>query len=207
MRTLVTVLFLILAINVVLAQSAKPNPPNPTWTEADRQFLLDNLIRSRDELLAATKDLTLEQWNFKESPDRWSISQNVEHLCLWELIHMNSISESLQIGPFPDFTQYHPDELFANGSKSEKKNITTDYTKPFTYSVPLGNNEGKDNMTWFLKMRNESIDYLKTETKNLRVHYIHFGANIHQQYMMIYGHNFRHLRQIAEIKTHPDYPR
>lgn len=120
---------------------------------------------------------------------------------------MNAISVSLQIGPFPDFTQYQADELFANGPKSEKKNITTDYTKPFTYSVPLGNNEGKDNVTWLLKMRNESIDYVKTETKNLRVHYIHFGANIHQQYMMIYGHNFRHLRQIAEIKAHPNYPK
>ncbi len=154
----------------------------PVWTEADRKYLLDNLIRSKQELIDETKNLTKKQWNFKESPDRWSINQIVEHICIVELIHMHETSTALQMGPLPDFTHYLPDSLFLDPDpKGLKKNSTTEYTKPFSYTVPLGNNEGKNNMIWLTTMRNESIEYLKNETRNIRVHYICFGPNIHQR--------------------------
>lgn len=111
---------------------------NPRWTEADRKYLLDNLIRGKEEIMEETKNLTKEQWNFKERPDRWSINQIVEHICLWELIQTHEISRALQIGPFPDFNQYAPDSLYKIDTKAINKNITTDFTKPFTYGVPLG---------------------------------------------------------------------
>ena len=179
----------------------------PAWTEADRKYLLDNLIRGREEIVAETKNLTKEQWNFKESSDRWSINQIVEHICLWELIQTHEISRALQMGSLPDFEQYLPDSLFRIDTKVTKKNITTDFTKPFTYGVPLGNNEGKNTLTWFTTLRNESVAYLKNETKNIREYYIYFGPNIHQQYMMIFGHNLRHLTQIRKVKEHPNYPK
>ncbi len=185
-----------------------PSPTAPVWTEADRKYLLDNLIRSRQELIDETKNLTKAQWNFKESPDRWNINQIVEHICLWELIQMNEISVALRMGPLPDFTHYLPDSAFINkDTKRLNKNITTDYTKPFTYSVPLGNNEGKNNIIWLTTMRDESIDYLKKTNDNIRVHYICFGPNIHQRYMMFFQHTFRHLGQIREVKAHPNYPK
>jgi len=180
----------------------------PVWTEADRKYLLDNLIRSKEELIAETKNLTKAQWNFKESPDRWSINQIVEHICLWELIQMNEISTSLRIGPIPQFTDYRPDSVFINKDTERlDKMVTTDFTKPFTYGVPLGNNEGKNNMIWYTTMRNESIDFLQKTDVNLRVHYIYFVSNIHQKYMSFFQHTFRHLGQIREIKKHPKYPK
>jgi hypothetical protein len=188
--------------------TAEQSSTYPVWTETDRKYLLDNLILAKQELMDETKSLTKKQWNFKESPDRWSINQIVEHLCLWELIQMNEISVALRIGPVPDFKHYLPDSAFINKDPNRiKKNITTDYTKPFTYSVPLGNNEGKNNVIWYTTMRDESIDYLQKTNANLRVHYICFGPNIHQQYLMFFQHTFRHLGQIREIKAHPNYPK
>lgn len=183
------------------------SPAIPVWTEADRKYLVDNLIRSREELIAETKNLTKKQWNFKESPDRWSINQIVEHICFWELIQMNQVAEALQMGPMPDFPQHLADSLFIDRDlEGLKKNSTTDYTKPFTYSVPLGNNEGKNNIIWLTTMRNESIEFLKSDTRNLRIYYICFGPNIHQRYFTFFQHSFRHLRQIRKIKQHPNYP-
>lgn len=179
----------------------------PLWTEADRKYLLDNLILGKEQIIAETENLTQEQWNFKESPDRWSINQIVEHICIWELIQIHEISRALQMGPLPDFNHYLQDSLYQIDIKASKKNITTDFTKPFTYGVPLGNNEGKDNVIWFTTLRNESIEYLKSETKNIREYYIYFGPNIHQQYMMIFGHTLRHLNQIRKVKTDPNYPK
>jgi DinB superfamily len=209
MKIVLLTLALVFGINGLTNGQVKIDKPKevPQWTEADRKYLLDNLMRGKEELLAETKELSKEQWNFKESPDRWSISQIVEHICLWELLQTHEISRALQIGPFPNFDQYLPDSLFRIDTKATKKNITTEFTKPFTYGVPLGNNEGKNNVIWFTTLRNESIDFLKKETKNLREHYIYFGPNIHQQYMMIFGHTFRHLTQIRKVKEHPNYPK
>ncbi len=179
----------------------------PQWTEADRKYLLDNLIRGKEEIIAESKNLTEEQWNFIESPDRWSINQIVEHICIWELLQIHEISRALQIGPFPDFDHYSPDSLFTIDTKATKKNIATEYTKPFTYGVPLGNNKGKDNVIWFTTLRDESIEYLKNETKNIRQYYIYFGPNIHQGYLGIFGHTLRHLTQIRKVKEHPNYPK
>jgi len=190
-------------------QARKDEPSNvPVWSEADRKYLLDNLVRSKEEIIAETRNLTKEQWNFKESPDRWSINQIVEHICLWELIQMNEISTSLRIGPIPTFTGYRPDSVFINKDTERlNRTPTTDYSKPFTYGVPLGNNEGKNNVIWLTTMRNESIDFLQKTDVNLRVHYIYFVSNIHQKYMSFFQHTFRHLGQIREVKAHPNYPK
>ncbi|MGB4971984.1 MAG: DinB family protein [Cyclobacteriaceae bacterium] len=207
--TLLTLIFIFGLFLLSKGQTKADEPSKvPVWTEADRKYLLDNLIRSKEELIAATRNLTTAQWNFKESPDRWSINQIIEHICLWELIQMNEVSVALQMGPFPDYTHYLSDSLFISPDPERlKRNITTDYSKPFTYGVPLGNNEGKDNMTWLITMTNESIEFLKTDTRNIRIHYINFGPNIHQRYMMVFQHMFRHLGQIRDVKAHPNYPK
>ena len=144
-KTLVTLTLIFGLLNLSNGQAKTDESSKvPVWTEADRKYLLDNLTRSKEELLAETKNLTKAQWNFKESPDRWSINQIVEHICLWELIQMSEISTSLQIGPIPNFTSYSPDSAFINeDTKRLEKYITTDYTKPFTYGVPLGTTKAR----------------------------------------------------------------
>lgn len=208
----ITLITLTLVFGLLIFGNGQTNTDKPSttpvWTETDRKYLLDNLIRSKAELIAETKNLTKEQWNFKESPDRWSINQIVEHICLWEVVQQDQISTSLRIGPIPGFTDYRPDSVFIErDTDRSNKTATTEYSKPFTYGVPLGNNDGQNNMIWYTTMTNESIDFLKKTDVNLRVHYIYFVANIHQRYMGFFQHTFRHLGQIREVKKHPKYPK
>jgi hypothetical protein len=210
MKIILTTLTLVFGLlRVANGQTVTDNPSTtPVWTEADRKYLLDNLTRSKDELLAETKNLTKAQWNFKESTDRWSISQIVEHICLWEVAMEDQISTSLRIGPIPGFTDYRPDSVFIDKDINRlNKTLTTEYSKPFTFGVPLGNNEGQNNVIWYTTMTNESISFLKTTDANLRVHYIYFTANIHQRYMAFFQHTLRHVAQIREVKKHPKYPK
>jgi hypothetical protein len=192
----------------ISGQTRETSPSTtPIWTEEDRHYLLENLNRSKKELLDATENLTEDQWNFKESPDAWSISQIVEHIGLYELIFTNDIAVAFQIGPLPEFPHYAPDSVFLDQDPFDlKKNTTTDYTQPFTYTVPLGNNPGSNNVIWVTKMRQEIIDFVTATDKNLRIFYINFGPNVHQKCIMIFTHNDRHLRQITRVKSHPDYP-
>ncbi|MEP5611461.1 MAG: DinB family protein [Cyclobacteriaceae bacterium] len=201
-------IFIVLT-GVTITSNAQTNTDQessiPVWTEEDRKYLLDNLVKSKEELIQETKNLTEKQWNFKESPDRWNINQIVEHLAIWELIVMNEISVALQIGEFPQIKKYPPDSLFLG--LDPEKNETTNFTKPFSYSVPLGNNTGRNNLIWLISMRDESIEFVKEETRNLRVYYINFGPNIHHKCMQIFAHTYRHLRQIEKIKADPNYPK
>lgn len=200
----ILMLLLFCSIHPGVSQESESSSLLPKWNEADRKYLLENLIRSKDELIKETEGLTEEQWNFKEDPDRWSINQIVEHIAIYELIFMNQISVALQLGEFPQIKKYPADSLFLGNDPN--MNNTTDFTKPFSYSVPLGNNKGIDNLTWITTMRDESIEFVRTDERNLRLYYINFGANIHQKCMQIFSHTNRHLRQIKKVKEHPDYP-
>ncbi len=210
MKSFFVILFFILELVIPgNAQSTKNSPSTgPEWTEADRKYLLDNLIRSKEEITHETKSLTKEQWNYKESADRWNINQIVEHLAIWELLFMREITVALEGGPIPDFTNYLPDSLFVEQDpKGIKPNSALEYTKPFSYAVPLGNNEGPNNLIWLTTMRNESIEFVKKETRNIRLNYVCFGSNVHQNFMMIFSHTDRHLRQIKKVKANSNYPR
>jgi hypothetical protein len=179
------------------------------WTETDRKYLLENLTRSRDELIKETQALTPAQYNFKESGDRWSINQIVEHLCIWELLFCRDISKSINGKPQPEFNaSTKPDSYYSTFIMEEAVHMTTDFTKPFTYTVPMGLNELKNNLAWFQKMRNEFLDYIKIAKEDLRSYYRNSGSdNIHQVYIYVFGHVDRHLRQIKKVKQHAKYPK
>jgi len=178
-----------------------------SWTEADRNYLINNLTRTRDSVIKETENLTEAQWNFKESPERWSIREVTEHIAIWELLLMHEISRALGSSAHPEW-QGKSDSLYLGFILEEKPHISVEYTKPFTYTLPLGINNGKNNVAWFLKMRNESINYLKTAKEDLRVFYLkETRPNVHQVYIYVFGHSERHLRQIRKIKSNPNYPK
>jgi DinB superfamily len=200
--------FIFLAALLQFAVSAH-SQETPLWTEADRKYLLDILTRSRDELIRETKDLTKEQWNFKESTDRWSINQIVEHIAIWELLMTHDVSRMLSNGPQPEMAaKANADSVYQNFIMEDKAHISTEYTKPFTYTLPIGANELKNNVAWLLKMRNESITYVGSTSDDLRLYFMKGGgSSIHQRYITISGHTDRHLRQLKKVKQHPDYPK
>ena len=201
-------LLLFVATGILLSVTTTAQLP-VNWTEQDRTYLVTELTRSRDELTRETKGLSENQWNFRESPERWSINEIVEHLSIWELLFQREISQAMAGGPQPSLQQkQQPDSAKLRFLMEEHPHITTDYTKPFTFSVPMGINKGENNIKWFLKLRTESLSYLSTTKEDLRAYYLKEGrGSIHQIYISTFGHTDRHLRQIRKIKAHPKYPK
>jgi hypothetical protein len=170
------------------------------WTEADRKYLLDSLSFTRDALIKETENLTESQWNFKESPDRWSIKEVTEHIDLWELLLLHEVSKAIDGGPHPEWMS-KPDSFYYDFILEEKAHVSRDYTRP------LGLNSGVNNIDWFLKMRNQSIDLVKNTDKDLRTFHLNESRpNVHQVFIYIFGHVERHLRQIKKIKANINYP-
>ena len=176
------------------------------WTADDRAYLSAHLTQTRDTLLKETANLSEAQWNFKESPGRWSIKEVTEHIALWELLLMHEVSRALRTEADTVRTA-RPDSVIAGFILEEKPHVSVEYTQPFTYTLPMGLNDGKTNTAWFAKMRAESIAFIDSTRRNLRAHYMSPARpNIHQVYITIWGHCERHLQQIRKIKTHRNYP-
>jgi hypothetical protein len=62
---IVTLFFALFLTDITQAQETKS-----LWTEADRQYTLDNMRRTRDLLIKETENLSLEQWSFRDSVHR-----------------------------------------------------------------------------------------------------------------------------------------
>lgn len=199
----------IICIATAMCICITSNAQTKHWTEADRHWLLDSLKTTRDQLIKETENLTDAQWNFKESSDRWSIKEVVEHICYWELLLTHEVSRALGQGPKPNVAaNAKADSIYLGFILEQTPHISIEYTKPFTYTLPMGLNDGKNNFAWFFKMRNESINFIDSTTTDLRAYFMYdTRPNIHQVYIYIFGHTERHLRQIRKIKANANYPK
>jgi len=203
MKHFLSVAFTILILSPCFAQQPK------LWSDEDKKYLIENLSRTRDSVIKETKGLSKAQWNFKESPDRWSINQIVEHLAIWELLLQREITFGFTAGERPELIDSaRSDSAVVAFLMEENPHIATEYTKPFTYTVPMGINEGTNTLAWFLKMRNESIGFVDTTKSNLRIYFLRPKRNsVHQVFITIFAHTDRHLRQIRRVKQDTNYPK
>ncbi|UFH53210.1 DinB family protein [Spirosoma sp. KNUC1025] len=175
------------------------------WTDADRTYTLDNLKRTRDELIRETENLTDAQWHFHESPDRWSIAEVVEHLALWEIIWAREIGIGSRNKPQPELVKTsQPDSYYQAFIMEEKPHISPDFSRP------TGFIKGKDNLTFFKRLRDQNIAFAEKTEADMRACFeltaTNSPRNLHQVYIYQWGHVDRHMRQIRKIKSHPNYP-
>ena len=175
------------------------------WTEADRKYTVDNLKRTRDELTRETESLTDSQWHFHESPDRWSIAEVVEHLALWEIIWGREVSMGARNKPQPELNQTSkPDSYYAEWIMEPAPHKSPDFSRPTGFIT------GKNNLVFFTRLRNQTIDFVEKTEVDMRAHFeltaTDSPRNMHQVYIYQWGHVDRHLRQIRKIKQHPNYP-
>ena len=77
---------LVFSLLILFVTTTCYSQPKNIWTEVDRKFLIENLERTKLEIIKQTKDLTSEQWAFKEDSTKWTIGQVLEHLGLYERI-------------------------------------------------------------------------------------------------------------------------
>lgn len=178
------------------------------WTEADQKYTVENLKRTRDDLTREVENLTDTQWHFRESPDRWSIADVVEHLGTWEIAFAREIGEGIRNAPRPELTPTSktpdPDKYYRDFIMEDKPHTAPDFARP------TGLIKGKNNLTFFQLKRDLAIGFADTTKTDMRAYYERTGSkfprNMHQVYIYQWGHVDRHLRQIRNVKKHPNYP-
>lgn len=81
-RIAIAVVCLFLLSTCTFAADKPKADANPA--HQDKKFLLNYLKQTRQDFLESISNLSEAQWNYKASPERWSIAECAEHITLAE---------------------------------------------------------------------------------------------------------------------------
>lgn len=75
------------------------SPDRPATAPAWSRQLIAELQASDQRAIALARGLTVEQLNWKPQPDKWSVGQCLEHLCIAGEVYIQPIAAALQDRP------------------------------------------------------------------------------------------------------------
>jgi hypothetical protein len=177
-------------------------------TPEERRAALELLDLSEARLLELTAGLTDAQWHFQETPERWSIAGNIEHMVVFENFILGVIRDLVK-GPGEPGKMAgaaaKESLVMAIGHAREKKISARDAM------VPRGRwSDMREMLEEFRKARGRVRTFVEETQADLRGHFFahrSLGDLDGYQWLLVVGqHGERHARQIEEIMAHPGYP-
>ena len=179
-----------------------------TITDAERKYLVDFMIRTKERLLKDVKGLTQAQLNFKPDSTRWSVAECVEHITLTEKANFNRITEGLKSeadsSKRSQITLKDEDILKRYADRSNKRK-TSETLEP---KSSFGSHDAalKD----FITRRNANIEFAKTTKEDLRnrtTTYSFGTIDLYQCLLALAAHSERHTEQLEEVMADPKFPK
>ncbi len=177
-------------------------------TPADRERGVSYLSQTRDNLLRATRGLSLAQLQFKPAPDRWSVAECLEHLITVENRCLDGITNALREPP--DATK----RSAFDGRDDELLQVVTDrgHRRQAPDLVKPSNRWPCDQLVReFEAVRQRSIDLASNISEDPRRHFFAHRAfgdlDCYQWMLLVAAHGDRHRAQIEEVLAAPDFPR
>ena len=173
-----------------------------------RQPVIEELASTEARLLNTLDGLMPAQWHFRESPSRWSIAENLEHLIAFEGFILAAIRRTLDAPP----------ELDKMAAAVAKEHLVLSLaqsrdTKFLAREIvrPTGRWTGTTAMIEeFHQARGATIAFVNDTRFPLREHFfphIAFGDLDCYQWLIVLGqHTGRHVAQIEQIKADRAYP-
>ena len=185
---------------------------NKIWKDEDRQDLIVKLKDTQLKLIQTIADLNESQIHFKPDSNKWSISEVLEHLGVYEELLYWDLSNN-------QYTPERPDLVDSvKGIDSVMLAYATDPNKgqaPFV-AQPIGRFQYKQELiNYFNRYRDEVIKLIKETETDFRLHFIFrpvdWGVwhrrDLHQYTLLWIAHTERHLNQIQKNISHVNFPK
>ncbi len=176
-------------------------------TDAEREMAVKELTDSRDEMLSALDGLSEAQLNYKPDAETWSLAEITEHLAITENGIFGMVEQSLKTPADPsrrgEITM--TDEQVLGFIEDRSTKVKTQ--KQMEPTGQFGDFEAT--LEAFKDSREDHIDYLKDTDDDLRNHYaqLPFGTlDGLQVILFMSGHTDRHVQQMHELMSAPDFP-
>jgi len=177
-----------------------------TLSAADRERAEKYLEQTRDGVIAATRGLSDAQLKFKPAPDRWSVAETLEHICLVEDFIFQNVTEKVMKAPAgaADRDTAKSDAMVLNmiPDRSHKAQAPPE-------AVPTGRWTAAESLQHFQQSRAKTIAFVDS-TPDLRAHVAPspLGPLDAYEWVLFMGaHSERHTKQILEVKADPNFPK
>jgi uncharacterized damage-inducible protein DinB len=185
---------------VPVAAAAQGAPASGALTAADRTEILelyDRSLSELQELVARTPD---DLWATRPAPDKWSVSEVVEHLAIVEPLLGGLVQQTLAGAPDPSWNAVEAersiDDVLRNGTNRANKLQAPDVT------VPKGGMSRADGLSKLAGARAVNGDFVRRTTAEIKRYTAEVPnagkMTMHQALAYIAVHNLRHNAQIAE---------
>jgi hypothetical protein len=163
------------------------------------------------ELTGALND---DQFNWRPSPERWSISQNLAHLNVVDGLDLPMIAKAIESGRTAGWTGAGPfhygwlSRWFVRISETPAK---FKMRAPKVYLPPTG--EPKEKVVAEFQSIHDRLRELAAQSDGLDLARIQVPSpfpwvkfSLGQRFALLAAHDRRHLRQAWNVRKHPDFP-
>jgi len=199
---------IVLAAAIFLAAA----PATTRLTQEERDKAVAELEGSKKMFLDATKGLSAAQWNFKPSPERWSVAECANHIALAEGFVFGVITEQVLKNPAT------PEKREATKGKDElivkmMQDRSHKATAPEQIDPTKKPMKPEESVEAILDSHAKIEDFVRTTQEDLRDHMFDHPVpaigtlDAYQWVLLISGHTRRHTLQILEVKADPNFPR
>ena len=195
------ILLLVLASVPLSAADARMTPE-------DRANVLKWLEESRKEFLSAIDGVTDQQWKWKPATDRWSVGEIAEHVVLAEASQFANVKKAMSLPvntAWAEETKGKTEMLETILAPRLGKAQAAEAIVP-KGEMTLGQIRGR-----FEKQREEIVKFASETDLALKEHTLNnaFFGVLNAYHWLIYAplHTMRHIKQIAEVRNTPGYPR
>jgi hypothetical protein len=177
-------------------------------TSVERDRALQYLESTKKNVLEATEGLSQAQWNFKPTPDSWSVAQVAEHITAAEdFIRDSLVKEKVMVSPSgpPGRDVKKTDEAVV--AMVPDRTHKAQAPEPLVPSNRFGSPDGS--VKHFVESRATTEQFLRTTT-GLRDHVMDGPVGKMDGYefvLFIAAHCERHTKQINEVKANPNFPK
>ncbi len=169
--------------------------------------IFEYLDETKDALQEEVNGLSEEQMSFKASEDSWSVAEIVEHIIIVEGALKSMLEARIAAGETPD------QKAEVKMTDEEIVGFITDRSsqiKTQDQFQPSGKfSEADEALEAFKDQREDIVDWLKDSDVDMRnyVNEFPFGKiDAYQTVLFMAGHTARHVAQIEEIKSDPEFP-
>jgi len=176
--------------------------------ENDKEFLLNYINETTNNLAKNIRGLSEEQLQFKPTPESWSISQCVEHIIATEIMLLDMSKANLQGPPNSErkseVTTKDEDMITGMQDRTQKFKAPEMLVKEGKYT------DSDTALQEFMETRQNLVDLANSVSlEDLRNHINDSRAgaiDAYQSLLFIAGHCARHTLQIEEIKQAAGFP-
>lgn len=180
------------------------------WQSAVLKKIWAENTSARESLCEQVKVLTEGQLSFRPAPDKWSIGEILDHLCLAEQSISRTLSKILQVaagrgligeaGP-EESTPHRIDLEIYNQAVAAPDSVRPSPERPLDQ---LLSNLGESRQR-LLEVASRVDGRMVT---NVVIRHFQLGElDFYQWLALEAAHESKHLAQICRIKSHPGFPR